>query len=519
MVELIRKNIHMDRVRAEAVSQITLEDDMNIPENKPDVNTLNLEKGCVVIEEVRPGTDTLTIRGNLSFSILYHTAEEGSSLVLLEGRLPFDERINMQGVTANDNVEVAGDVEDLTVGVINTRKLSLQCLVTFHAQVNEIYDEEAPIGLAGAEDAEYRKLPMTLAQIAIRKNDIFRIKEEVALPGSYPNLFQILWSTVSLGDVEFKVMEEKLTVQGDVHLFVLYEGEGEDHPVRSFETTLPFSGVLECHGCREGMLPDIRYEVGSQELAIRPDLDGEERTIGLELALEIAIRIYEEEEVELLTDIYGVTREVSTVTHHADLRRLLSKVTGKTKVTDRMRVENGNAAILQLLHSEGKVALDHQEVVDDGILLQGSLAVKVMYITGDDEAPYASAQALVPYQYLLDVPNIAPSDLGTVRGEVEQLQVTMLDGEEMDVKAVLSFSTTVFQKVPVELISQVTVSDLNTEKLGNLPGMVIYMVREGDNLWNIGKRYYVPVENLREINGLTDDELTCGQKLLIVKGS
>lgn len=509
----------MDRIRADAVSQITLEDDMNIPESKPDVNSLNLEKGEVLIEEVRPGSDMVMVKGNLNFAILYHTTEEGSSLVALEGRLPFEEKINMQGVSPSDTVEVSGEVEDLTVELINSRKLSIQSLVTLHAQVQELYDEEAPIGIHGDEIVEYRRLPMTLAQIAISKNDIFRIKEEVSLPGGYPNIFQILWNNVSLGDVEFKVMEEKLTIQGDVHLFVLYEGEGEDHPIRSFETTIPFSGVLECHGCREGMLPDIRYTLGQQELAIRPDFDGEERMIGMELVIDIGIRVYEEEETEIVSDIYGVTKEVGTITHSANLRRLLSKVTGKTKVTDHIRIESGSAGILQLLHSEGRVSLDHQEVVENGILLQGSLQVKVMYITGDDGAPYAGTSALIPYQYTLDVPGISAGDLGKVQGNVEQMQVTMLDGEEMDVKAVLSFSTTVFQSVPVELISQITVSELDTEKLGSLPGMVIYMVKEGDNLWNIGKKYYVPVDNLREINELQSDELRPGQKILIVKGS
>ena len=43
-MELIKRNIHMDRIRAEAVSQLTLEDDLNIPENKPDVEALNMEK-------------------------------------------------------------------------------------------------------------------------------------------------------------------------------------------------------------------------------------------------------------------------------------------------------------------------------------------------------------------------------------------------------------------------------------------------------------------------------------------
>ena len=141
-----------------------------------------------------------------------------------------------------------------------------------------------------------------------------------------------------------------------------------------------------------------------------------------------------------------------------------------------------------------------------------------MYITGEDESPYGSAQAQIPYQYTLEIPDIASEDMGEVHAEVEQLQATMLDGEEIDVKAVLSFSTVVFKNIPVELISQVNVSELDSGKMSGLPGMVIYMVKEGDNLWNIGKKYYVPVDALRELNALDSDELRAGQKLLIVKG-
>ncbi|MCM1192783.1 MAG: DUF3794 domain-containing protein [Acetatifactor muris] len=516
-MELIKRNIHMDRVKTEAVTQFTLEDDLNIPDSKPDVNTLNLEKGEVVIDEIRPGTDFVNVRGYLSYVVLYHTQEEGSSLVTLGGRVPFDERVNLRGVVPADNVNVDGTVEDLTVSMINSRKLNLQSLITLSARVEELYDEEAPVAVHGDEKAEYRRMPLEVAQIAICKNDIFRLKEEISLPSNYPNIFQILWDTVSLGDMDFKVLEEKIALSGDVHVFILYEGEGEEHPIRSFETTIPFSGTLECHGCREGMLPDIRCRLGQKELAVRPDFDGEERSIGLEMVLDCEIRIYEEEEMEIISDIYGVSNEIGTVTHRADLRQLLAKVTGKTKVTDHIRVKSGN--VLQLLHSEGTVTLERQTVVENGIFLQGSLTVKVMYITGEDDAPYGCTQAQIPYQYTLDVPDIAPEDIDMVQGSVEQLQVTMLDGEEMDVKAVLSFSTVVFKTIPVELISQVTVSPLDAGKMSNLPGMAVYMVKEGDNLWNIGKKYYVPVDSMRKMNNLESDELKPGQKLLIVKGS
>lgn len=518
-MDLLKKNIHMDRIRTEAVTQITLEDDKNIPDNKPDVSSISLEKAEVVIEEIKPGTDMVSLRGRLHYDILYHTMEEGGSLVPFAGDIYFDERMNLKGATPMDTVTAEGEVEDFSVGLINSRKLNIQSLVTLHAAVEELYDEEAPIGIHGEELLEYRKTPLQLAQIVICKNDIFRIRDEVNLPSNYPNVFQILWHTIHLGDVEFKVQEEKIILQGDVHFFVLYEGEGENHPVRSFETTLPFSGILECHGCKEGMLPDIRYSLGQQELTVRPDLDGEERCIGLELAVDIAIRIYEEEQTEILSDVYGVTREVSTDMHKADLCRVLACVTGKTKVTDHIRIEKGNAGILQLLHSEAKVCQERQETVENGILLQGSLQVKVLYITGDDENPYACAQALIPYQYTLDVPGITSRDMGKIHAEAEQLQVTMLDGEEMDVKAVLCFSTVVFQNVPIDLIRQINVRELDSTVIGSLPGMVIYVVKSGDNLWNIGKKYYVPVDRLRELNGLTSDELQPGQKLLIVKGN
>ena len=515
-MELLKRNIHMDRTRAEAVTQFTLEDDVNIPESKPDVSALNLEKGEIIIDEIKPSADSVTVRGRLSYAVLYHTMEAGSSLVVLEGKIPFEEKVNLQGAMPTDTVMVDGEAEDLTVGMINSRKLNIQALVTMTAKVEELYDEEAPVALQGDEKVEYRRQPIEIAQIAICKNDIFRLKEEVVLPSNYPNIFQILWSTVTLRDVEFKVMEEKLAITGDVHMFILYEGEGEEHPIRSFETAIPFSGMLECHGCREGMLPDIRYRLGQQELAVRPDFDGEERTVGIELVMDIGIRIYEEERLEIISDIYGVSKEIEAVAHRAQLRRLLSRVTGKTKVTDRIRVSGGT--VMQLMHSEGAVALEQQGTVENGILVQGSLQVKVMYITGEDEAPYGCTQAQIPYQYTLEVPGIKPEDMGDIRAEVEQLQVTMLDGEEMDVKAVLCFSTMVFQSMPVEFISDINVSELDSGKMSSLPGMVAYMVKAGDNLWNIGKKYYVPVDNLRSLNGLESDELKAGQKLLIVKG-
>ena len=45
------------------------------------------------------------------------------------------------------------------------------------------------------------------------------------------------------------------------------------------------------------------------------------------------------------------------------------------------------------------------------------------------------------------------------------------------------------------------------------------MVKKGDSLWKIAKKYYTTVDNIKMVNELTGDEAKEGQMLLVVKES
>lgn len=521
--ELIKKNIHMDRIRTEAVSQMTLEDDRNIPDSMPDAERINLERAETVIDEIKPQTDAVHVKGRLLYHMLYHTLEPGCALVPFEGEIPFEEKINLNGATPADTVTVSADVEDFSAGLINSRKFSLRALLTMGACVEELRDEQVPVGLrfTEAENAEempvqYRQSPMQLAQIAVCRNDVFRVREEAALPNGLPNVQRLLWSATDLRDVTFRVTEGKIGIQGEVGVFVLYEGEGEDHPVQSYETSLPFSGSLECSGCREGMLPDIRYTTAQSSVTVRPDSDGEERCIGLEMALDIRIRVYEEEQVRVLSDIYGTMCEISAQTHRAELPSVLARISGRHKVTDHVRIPVGET-ILHVLHSRAQTDAAEQTITDGGLRITGTVAVQILYITENDENPYVGMETRIPYQYTLEVPDIREKDTARVSVRAEQLQVTMTDGEELEIKVLVCVEAMVLRGIQTELMDSLEMRELSPATVSALPGMVIRFVRKGDNLWNIGKQYYVSVEKLRALNGLEQDELEEGQKLLIAR--
>ncbi len=519
-MELIKKNIHMDHMKCHSKTQITLEEDVNISDNKPDVSSVIYEKATIQIEEVKPTEDHVHIRGRLFFSVLYQSEDAGMQLVLTEGKIPFEEQMYMEGVNGTDAVSVKSTLEDLHVGIINSRKLSVQALLQLSASVEELHDEEAPVDLYFDEEGcvlEYRKCKVELAEIAIQKNDILRLREEICLPKNYPNIFHVLWDCITLEGLEFKPMQESILVQGEIHAFILYEGEGEETPIRTYETHIPFSQNLECHGAKENMLSDITYEVGHKELEIRPDLDGEERMLSLDMVLDICVKLYEEESIDMISDVYGVTKDVECVESEAHMKQIFMRIQGKSKVSERTTAGNGGSRILQILHSSAELFVEKKEIVENGISIEGTIGLKVLTVTGDDKAPYYCIKEIFPFQYTLEVPGILPTDGYKLQSSIDQIQTAMLDSEEMDVKAVLNFRAIIFRDKEVTLISDIKVKELDAEKVGELPGMVVYVVGKDDNLWNIGKRYYISVEKIKEINDLHSDEVGVGDKLLLAK--
>lgn len=516
-MELVKKNIHMDRIRCHAASQVTMDDDVNISDSMPDALSVILDKADIKVEETKATADHVNIRGSLQYAILYQSEEEGGRPVLMKGSVPFEEQLYMEGVQATDQVNTRWELEDMNTSLINSRKMNIQAVISVQAQVEELYDEETAVELYHEEPVEYHKNGIELSEIAIQKKDIFRIREELELPKNYPNVFQLLWESVILGEIECRPLDEKISIQGELQIFCIYEAEGENSPIQYYETTLPIGGVVECHGCRETMLPDITCTIGHREMEIRPDFDGEERMLGMEMVLDLDIKLYEEECIAILGDVYGVTKEVEAVTRKGRYKNILVSSMGKSKVSDKLKVKANSPRVLQLCHSEGCVQIDSTQTVDNGIQIQGSVCVQILYITGDDRQPYACLKGQIPFQYTLEADGLTAADEYKVRAQVEQVNAVMLDSEEIEVKAILCFKAVVFHVMEHDIVTDISVKDLDAAKINDLPGIVVYIVKEGDTLWQIGKRYYVPVQQIKEMNDLTGDEIYPGDKLLIVK--
>lgn len=521
-MELVKKNIHMDRLKGQAATQITLEDDVNISDAKPDAGRLVYDRGSVTVEEVKVTEDHVTVKGKMQFLVMYLTEGEHPSPACLEGSLPFEEQLYAEGVQSGDSVNVKWNLEDLTVGLINSRKLSVQALISLRITAEMMYDEETAVDLYHEEPVEYRRKPLRIAQMAVKKRDIFRIKEEMELPQNYANVFQIIWQSIEPTNVEFRAQEGKISIQGELNVFFLYEpeasAEGEEQAVKSYETTIPFGGTVDCSGCEDGMAVDIDYILGHKEVEIRPDFDGEQRVFAMELVMDLDIALYEEERLDILSGVYGVVKEVEAVSKQAQFRGIFARPSGKVKVAEHLKAGEADVPMVQLLHSEAQIQIGEEEIVENGIHIQGALNIQCLYLSSDARAPYGSVKGQIPFSYVLEVPGINNNCIFKIQTGLEQLAAAMLDSSELDIKAVMDFRAIVFEQRKEDIVTDIVVSELDMDKLSGLPGIVIYIAKEGDSLWDVGKRYYVPISQIKETNDMTTDEIRPGDKLLIVKG-
>ena len=268
-MELVKKNIHTERIKAKALLQIPLEEDINVSDSRPDVGKPVFTRGKIKVDEVKSGTNKVWVKGRLVYQILYLAEGKESGLAGMEGELPFMEEIYMDMVESTDRAICNTNLEDMRVNLINSRKLSIQAVISLMPRVEENTQEEVCVDLNGAEkeqakggkELEYRKKPLDYLETAVSKRDLFRIHEENKLPAGLPAVGTVIWRSTAIQHVNFKPLSGKIAVGGELSLFLIYK---EDISGRTnwYETTMPFSGNIECQGCEEMMTADIAYEVG-----------------------------------------------------------------------------------------------------------------------------------------------------------------------------------------------------------------------------------------------------------------
>ena len=534
-MQLNKIKLHSCTTFASAQSQITLDDDYNVPDYRPDIVKVLKEKGELQFDEVKAAAGAAWLKGRLVFKVLYRSDQENGKISCLKGEIPFQEKLNMDGVQEYDVIQASGEIEDLTIGVIHSRKISVRAVILLKTEEPQEKEDELCVGIEADDGCEKRYRNTNILQLLCMKRDQCRQKSEITLPSSKPNVQEILWKSLEIRNLDTKMGQDGVKLSGEVLISVLYQEEEETDRVQWYETVIPLDCGVECDvGTEADIIYKVKARTASMELEVKPDYDGEERVLVLELMMNLDIRVWKEQEISMLEDVYSLKQEIIPVCTGVTLHHISVKNDSQCRLTEQMELAESQEKILQICSCEGTVHLESAELTEQGVRAEGILVTELLYITTDDQMPIGSAREIYPFEQLIEIPQQTARTERNKLEELEalerknklqteldcrisQLSAVMLDQDHVEIKAVIGLDLLAFEQEQIDNITDMREEPLDMEQLQKRPGLVGYIAKDGDSLWSIAKENHTTVEDILRDNHRTDEDLRRGEKILIVK--
>lgn len=513
-MEIITKQIEMNKVERKTLNQFVLDEDFNVPDSKSDIEKIVMSEGRVSIDEVKPVENYLRVQGFVTFQVLYVAEGFEPRFCCLDGKIPFVEMVYIEQ-RAEKDMDIKSARVELNANMVHSRKLRMKAMVELELEEENRKMEEVPTDVVSDCNIFKKQRSMELLKLHTSKKDTYRIKEEISLPGTKESIGMMLWTDIANRKLDTRLAVDELQITGELLVFCFYESpEGK---IDWIEQAVPYQGRIACHDVDETMFHHVHASLDEVSADVRVDEDGEMRIIGIEGTMQLYIAVYEEEQVDVLEDLYSLEKNCMMEKKDVEYEQLIVQNHSKCKLMERLSIPELNNEVLQICHSSGTIRVDKMEQKDDGILAEGVLYISFLYVKANDSMPFDTWQGVVPFSYLIECGNAEQDMRYHISSVLEQLSITLQGGDEIEVKAVLSFQGFFKRAGKMRMIQSIMTEALDVEEIEKRPSIVGYIVKEGDDLWSLAKRYSTSVEAICEVNDICEESLRSGDRILIFK--
>ena len=178
-MELKKQIIKQNDEKIRTFSQITFDDDYVVKDHMPDVVKIICASGKAELEEKRVVSEAVWLTGTIRFEVMYRSDMGGQLPEIIQGAIPFQEKVMVENISETDPLQVFFRVEDLSASIINSRKLSIRGLMNIEVLVEEVEEEQIAYGFLDGEDCQVRMEEEQLLDLVTMQHDILRIHNEL----------------------------------------------------------------------------------------------------------------------------------------------------------------------------------------------------------------------------------------------------------------------------------------------------------------------------------------------------
>lgn len=343
-----------------------------------------------------------------------------------------------------------------------------------------------------------------------------QIAESVEIPANKPDIYQVIWKSMSVTGVMLKPEDGYVLATGTMHVFLVYTAEEEGMPIQYFNVEVPFEQRIELEDSNADMISGSFLSLDQYHITVVPDEKGHDRVVELAGEFTAEIKLYGSENLHLVKDAYSTQVDIVPQYRQFAMQHLLIRNCAKAKVTDKLAMPK-QQSILQICNVEGAVSIDDTQATVKGIMVEGVVSAQITYLNKEENGALSSVNFDIPFSYEIEVPGMRDGVTYSIMPFLDSIMAIQSGENEMEIKAEVSLEVLAFTNETERAVLDMEIRPVDQERKKALPGMTGYIVKKDDTLWGIAKAYYTTVDRIQMLNELENDQIQAGDRLVILK--
>ena len=181
---------------------------------------------------------------------------------------------------------------------------------------------------------ETKKENLCINQLIAQKNIEAEIEGDVIIPDIKPDILNAINSNGTVCVYKKEVMDGKIRLDGSINLYIMYMPDSENDSVRSLNTSLDFTQIIDIDEARENMTMQDDIKISSIECKI---LNG--RKINIKVNYKINIKLYSNDNIEIINELEDIP-DIQMLNSKLEVNSLIGIGTTKVYAKENVSIDN-----------------------------------------------------------------------------------------------------------------------------------------------------------------------------------
>ena len=292
---------------------------------------------------------------------------------------------------------------------------------------------------------EAQRENLSINKLIAEKKEIIFAEGDMIVPDSKPDILNTICTSGVVSIYKKEAQDEKVRMDGAINTYIMYMPDGTDDSVRGLNTTIDFSENINVPNCKEGMNVISNVNVKSIEGKV---ING--RKVGIKAALEVTLKIYLNEDVEIINEIQN-ENDIQILKEDMIVNSLVGNGGTKIYAKDNIQIDNMDN-LAEILKAQVCITDRDIKISYNKILTKAEADVSIMYLTEDNRINCVTYR--IPIVGFIDMPNVTEENICDVNYEIRNIIIKPNSQEEHSiyVEIEIEVSCCVYEKKQINLI-------------------------------------------------------------------